>query len=196
MDSPFFIPELRIVPLGRVDSEILDFLALTLPVNIGSGSATVGTAISLQPAYDPLRRQYHSTRLLGKLLETSAGTADKILGVTEGDLFIPILTFVFGEAQLGGKVALISLHRLRQSFYGLPEDKRLLYSRAEKEATHELGHACGLVHCHSYDCVMHFSNSIEQVDLKPSLFCGSCEGVLRALDPRSKEPTYHDSRVA
>jgi archaemetzincin len=94
--------------------------------------------------------------------------------VTDLDLFIPIFTFVFGEAQVGGGVALMSTHRLHQEFYGLPEDTRLLFARAEKEAVHELGHTYGLAHCRSFDCVMHFSNSVEQVDLRPGDFCQSC----------------------
>jgi archaemetzincin len=94
--------------------------------------------------------------------------------VAEPDLFIPILTFVFGEAQLGGTASIISIARLRQSYYGLPEDQALYYHRAEKEALHELGHTLGLIHCPSYECVMHFSNGIEEVDLKGDRYCPSC----------------------
>ena len=130
--------------------------------------------LSPDPAYDPLRRQYHSTLLLTQLEQERGSLFPKILGVTEADLFIPILTFVFGEAQLGGTSAILSLARLRQGFYGLPEDAGLLYHRAEKEALHELGHTAGLVHCPDYGCVMHFSNSVEEVDLKGDRFCRAC----------------------
>jgi archaemetzincin len=102
----------------------------------------------------------------------------KILGVTEVDLFIPIFTFVFGEAQVGSSLALTSTHRLQQQFYGLPEDRESLFARAEKEAVHELGHAFGLPHCRSFDCVMRFSNSVEEVDLKACNFCQLCEAKL------------------
>jgi archaemetzincin len=94
-------------------------------------------------------------------------------------LFIPIFTFVFGEAQLGGRAALVSVRRLRQEFYGLAPDKAMLYARAEKEVLHELGHTLGLVHCRSFECVMRFSNSIEEVDLKSSDFCESCGALAR-----------------
>jgi archaemetzincin len=72
----------------------------------------------------------------------------------------------------------MSTRRLHQESYGLPEDTRLLFGRAEKEAVHELGHAYGLAHCRSFDCVMRFSNSVEQVDLKPGHFCQLCEAQL------------------
>ncbi|HXG93242.1 MAG TPA: hypothetical protein VNN73_12900 [Blastocatellia bacterium] len=102
----------------------------------------------------------------------------KTLGVADVDLFIPIFTFVFGEAQLAGRAALISVHRLRQQFYGLPEDERLFYERCEKEAVHELGNVFGLAHCKRFDCVMRFSNSIEMVDIKTNSFCATCAGLL------------------
>jgi archaemetzincin len=73
----------------------------------------------------------------------------------------------------------MSTYRLRQQFYGLPADPRLLFARAEKEATHELGHAYGLKHCRSFDCVMRFSNSVEEVDLKACNFCQLCEAGLQ-----------------
>lgn len=178
MDSSLPVPEIKLVPIGTVDAELLEYLALTLSGNFGLRCDELRAGINPQLSYNPNRRQYNSTSLLLRLSALDlAGT--KVLGVTEVDLFIPILTFVFGEAQLGGGAALISTHRLDQQFYGLPPDKDLLLTRAEKEATHELGHAYGLAHCMSYDCVMHFSNSVEQVDLRPSVFCPPCHRMLR-----------------
>jgi archaemetzincin len=172
-------PEIKIVPVGTVDQNLLDYLALTIPGSFDASCNTSTVTVDTQDAYHPSRRQYHSTQLLARLLELNLAEGTKLLGVTEVDLFIPILTFVFGEAQLGGRVALISAHRLHQQFYGLPEDKKLFYSRCEKEANHELGHTRGLTHCHSYDCVMHVSNSVEQVDLKRSSFCVTCDALMR-----------------
>lgn len=168
------VREIKIVPVGSVDQNVLDYLALTISGNFSAGCHNLGVTLDTQDAYHPTRRQYNSTKLLARLLELNLGEGQKLLGITEVDLFIPILTFVFGEAQLGGQVALISAHRLRPQFYGLPEDKKLFYSRCEKEAKHELGHTYGLTHCRSYDCVMHVSNSVEQVDIKPSTFCAAC----------------------
>jgi len=169
------VPEINIVAVGTVDHDMLDYLALTISASFDTCCQSLGVTLDTQGAYDPARRQYNSTQLLVKLLEVNLPRESKMLGVAEVDLFIPIFTFVFGQAQLGGRVALFSAHRLRPQFYGLPENKQLLYSRCEKEANHELGHTCGLAHCRSYDCVMHVSNSVEEVDLKPSSFCSTCD---------------------
>jgi archaemetzincin len=96
------------------------------------------------------------------------------LGVTDLDLYIPVLTFVFGEAQLAGGRAVVSTLRLRQEFYGLPADPELLGERLLKEALHELGHTYGLRHCPDYTCVMSSSNGVERIDLKSAEFCPTC----------------------
>ncbi len=97
-----------------------------------------------------------------------------MLGVTEQDLFIPMLTFLYGQAQLGGRAAIVSLARLRQEFYGLATDDPLLRLRASKEALHEVGHTFGLVHCRDERCVMAASTGIERVDSKRGEFCRPC----------------------
>lgn len=170
--------EIRIVPIDDVDGELLEYLALTLPGSFAVPGVVLAETLDPRPSYNATRRQYHSTDLLARLRKFNNGEGQKILGVTEVDLFIPIFTFVFGEAQVGGSLALMSTHRLGQQFYGLPEDRELLFIRAEKEATHELGHAFGLPHCRSFDCVMRFSNSVEEVDLKDCKFCQLCEAKL------------------
>jgi archaemetzincin len=169
---------INIVRIGAVDRDILDYLALTMPDNLGVQCAISDALLDPRDAFDSKRRQYNSTRLLLKLLEIDSDRCGKTLGVADVDLFIPVLTFVFGEAQLGGRAAVISTQRLRQQFYGLPEDDALFYGRCEKEAVHELGHAFGLAHCRSNSCVMHFSNSIEQVDLKEAALCETCRAAI------------------
>jgi archaemetzincin len=166
--------EIQIVPVGSVDQDILEFLADTLGETIDARCVVSSRAVDPTGAFNAARRQYNSTQILSKLLERVNSNAGKLLGVADVDLFIPVLTFVFGEAQLKNRAALMSVHRLRQQFYGLPADERLFYERCEKEAVHELGHAFGLVHCKNFECVMHFSNSIEQVDLKTSMLCQNC----------------------
>ena len=172
--------EIRIVPVGAVDRNLLEYLALTLPDRFGRPCVEVSVHLDTADSYDRKRQQYHSTLLLARLRQAGGADGARILGVTDLDLFIPIFTFVFGEALVGGCAALISTRRLRQEFYGLPPDTRLLFARAEKEAIHELGHAFGLAHCRSFDCVMRFSNSVEQVDSRPDHFCLSCEATLES----------------
>lgn len=136
-------------------------------------------AIDLHPCYVPGREQHHATLVLAALLRHRPDPAAKMLGIVPVDLFVPVLTFVFGQAQLDGPGAVVSTYRLRSEYYGLPPDEGTLLERTIKECVHELGHAFGLVHCDSYDCVMHASASVDEVDLKRSAFCGRCALLLR-----------------
>ena len=143
--------------------------------------ATVRTMPSIPvPAgsYEARRNQYYSTKILKELLGDVPQDALKLLGVTDMDLCIPILTYVFGEAQVGGTAAVVSIARLRQEHYGLEPDRSLLRERLRKESLHELGHTFGLVHCPSRDCVMYLSNTVVDVDTRGRDFCRGCETVV------------------
>ncbi len=140
---------------------------------------TLESTINPEDFYDPTRNQYHSTKILKAMLDELPSDALKMIGITSSDLFIPILTFVFGEAQLDGKVGIVSLARLQQEFYGLPPNQALLRRRLSKEITHELGHTFGLIHCSLRECVMSVANNIADVDAKGSSFCESCRELLR-----------------
>jgi archaemetzincin len=166
-----------LVPVGPVDPAFLDFLALVLPESVGIPFRIHPRALPVDAAYEPLRGQWNAARILEELDRLEEGKeAWRVLGVADLDLFITILTFVFGLAHLGARLALVSLHRLRNEFYGLPPNPELLLARLEKEAMHELGHTARLVHCPDYACVMHFSNAVEEVDLKEARFCPTCRG--------------------
>ena len=137
--------------------------------------------LDLGASHAPERQQYHATLLVAGLLRHLPEPHCKIVGVTAVDLFIPVLTFVFGQSQLDGPGAIVSTHRLHPEFYGLPPDDGLLLERAIKETVHELGHAFGLVHCSDYRCVMHASTHVGEVDLKEAVLCGACRGKVRVL---------------
>jgi len=130
-------------------------------------------------AFDANRGQYGSIAVLEMLLRRCPEDAAKLLAVTERDLFIPVLTFVFGHAQLGGRVGVVSLARLRQEFYGLAPDREVLLERAHKEALHETGHLFGLVHCAERRCAMSLATNVRQIDSKDDGFCPQCEARLR-----------------
>jgi archaemetzincin len=130
-------------------------------------------------AYDAGRRQYASLAVLETLARACPPDAAKLLAVTTRDLFIPVLTFVFGQAQLNGRVGVVSLARLRQEFYGLPPDPGALLERARKEALHETGHLFGLIHCNDPACAMSLSTGVRQIDRKDASFCKPCAGRLR-----------------
>jgi archaemetzincin len=111
-----------------------------------------------------------------------------LLGIIDEDIFIPELNFVFGVADMIGDAAIISLSRLRQEFYGLSPDRDLFLTRAAKEAIHEIGHTCGLVHCTDPLCIMYFSNSLVDTDKKGPDFCPYCKKrLLRTAGSLEKE---------
>jgi archaemetzincin len=129
-------------------------------------------------AYDADRGQFGSSVILQRLLQRIPSDALRVLALTERDLFIPMLTFVFGQAQLSGRVALVSFARLRQEHYHFPPDPALLLDRGRKESLHELGHSFGLTHCPMPACVMSLCATIQQVDRKSTLFCADCRALL------------------
>jgi archaemetzincin len=131
-------------------------------------------------AFEATRGQYNSRILLALLLRDLRPHCSRVLGVAGVDLFVPVLTFVFGEAQLAGRAAVVSLHRLGPELYGLPPDPALLRERLAKEAIHELGHTYGLLHCRRGRCVMASSTYVEYVDLKSHRLCDSCRGEMAA----------------
>jgi archaemetzincin len=126
-------------------------------------------------AYNTFRGQYNSSKILSRLVEKHPPDAAKILAITNIDLCTPILDYVFGAAQLNGKTAIVSTHRLRPEFYNKPANEKLLLERTLKEALHELGHTFGLVHCLHYECAMHFSPNVKDIDNKKSSYCPSCK---------------------
>lgn len=150
-----------------------DALAMGLSRVFRAPCRVVDERLDYLSAFDPGRGQYYSTEILRRL-QPLAENGVRVLGVTELDLFVPVLTFVFGEAQLDGPCALVSFHRLREEFYGMPARADLLAERLLKEAVHELGHTFGLRHCFDWQCVMASSHAVEFLDVKEAEFCRRC----------------------
>jgi len=142
------------------------------PVNIREGH------IDLSEFYDPVRRQYNGNTLLKQVDSISVPDSLKTLGLFNVDLFIPILTFIFGQAFLGGRSGIASLYRLSNERYGMMPDNWLFLDRFQKEVIHELGHTFGLIHCHAPTCVMRSGTYVEDIDLKDQHFCPKCRVAL------------------
>lgn len=166
---------IHLLPIGEVDRRLLETLRTKLAKQARVPCEILPQDLSPEFAYHAERQQYHSSEILARMQEYIRPGCWRLMGITSVDLYIPILTFVFGEAQLGGKCALVSTHRLRQEFYGLPPDENILMARSVKECIHELGHTVELTHCDDYRCVMASSHSVEWIDLKDSFFCRDCE---------------------
>lgn len=172
---------LRLVPIYcGAEARMLDPLGTLLGHVFAMRTEQHPPRFDPEIAYDASRGQYNSRALLRQLLTEAPTPGDRVLGVTTLDLFIPVLTYVFGEAQLGGPVAIVSLHRLNTTMYGLPPNDALLYDRLVKEAVHELGHTFHLLHCRDQLCVMASSTYVEGIDLKTAQFCERCRAALRS----------------
>ncbi len=171
---------LHLLPIGSVNHALLRDLGPALEEAFGVTCSTLPARLDPEPAFHGERQQYHSSEILRHMRSFLTPDSWRVLGVAEVDLYIPILTFVFGEAQVGGPCALISTYRLRQEFYGLPFDLEILQQRIIKEAVHELGHTVNLTHCDDYRCAMASSHAVEWIDLKESKLCTSCRRVARS----------------
>ena len=168
-----------ILRTSNVDAGLVERVQENLKTAFPNAECTLinETFPSVKDSLDRERNQHRSDVILNALANLAKGTRDfdYVLGIVDADLFVPPLSFVFGQAKSPGRVALISLHRLRPEFYRRKADGDALLERCTKEAVHELGHTLGLGHCSNPFCVMHFSNSIFDTDRKQSLFCNKCQ---------------------
>lgn len=167
-----------LVAFGIIDPPLLEALAEGLERTFRYPVTPLDPMPEPAFAYDERRGQYSSVLVLRTLLDRVQPATLRVLGVTSKDLFIPMLSFVLGQAQLNGQVAVISLARLQQQFYGFMPDPELLRARGVKEAVHEIGHTFGLTHCADIRCPMSLSNNVQHVDVKGPALCAACAAIL------------------
>jgi archaemetzincin len=165
---------LHLLPIGNVNDGMLKDLCPAVEETFRVPCKVLPVRLDPESAFHGERQQYHSSEILQGMQSFLTQESWRLLGIASVDLYIPILTFVFGEAQIGGPCAVVSAHRLRQDFYGLPPDEELLRQRLLKEAVHELGHSLALTHCNDYRCAMAPSHAVEWIDLKESTLCVAC----------------------
>ncbi len=165
---------IALVPIGDTDISLLESLRTPLEEIFGQKIHIANKVQLPKESWHSDRRQYLASSILA-VLPSPSSSVDRVLGVVDVDLFAQGLNFVFGQADVTGRRAVISLYRLRQEFYGLPRDEDIFRQRVIKEAVHELGHTYGLGHCPNPACVMHFSNTLSDTDLKEWKFCSLCQ---------------------
>ena len=166
-----------ISPIGKRDDELIELIGAEIESVFGHKTETIPLLDSVDFAFDPVRKQYHSTPILEKLSELAPSQAMKVLGIVHDDLFIPILTHVYGEAQLGGRACMVSTCRLKEGL-SLSGSRDAYQRRVVKEAIHELGHAFNLRHCRDSACIMHYCHTVEDVDRKIDQLCRYCKVLL------------------
>ncbi len=139
-------------------------------------------SLDISDFYNPSRRQYDANKLLKMISQNAPDDAMKVIGMVRVDLYIPILTYIFGQAALNGYTGVASLYRLRNEHYGLEPDYELLIDRFSKVIIHELGHTFGLIHCSNPVCVMRSSTYVEDLDQKNKQFCYRCRAELNRIE--------------
>lgn len=174
---------ISVVAIGDVENFILEYISRSISPTFKIKSRVERKCVSIEDVKEFVYgEKFNSTGLLKFLFDRLSRGIQRLLALTEADLYSPIFSNFYGEAQLNGRCALVSLYRLKQEYYNLKPDHELFLSRVEKVAIHELAHTFGLVHCLDRNCVMHASNNIIDTDSKSNAFCPSCSEVLLTLE--------------
>jgi archaemetzincin len=172
------LPPITLISFGYWDHAFLKTLGenvsreLNVKIHIKEGH------LDVSDFYDANRRQYNANDMLQQIETYYSTNETKTLGLFNIDLFIPIFTYIFGQAYLGGRSGIVSVFRLNNERYGMEADDKLLMERSSKEVIHELGHMLGLIHCYDTDCVMHSGSYVEDIDQKSGSFCDECRSKL------------------
>ncbi len=142
---------------------------LTSPVSNEEKRRTQRDVVSLiDPAKELLKNERTNDR---------SEKIDLIFVVTNQDLFARGTNYIFGIANRELGIAVLSIKRLSSWVEGLTPIR--IQERILKEAAHETGHLLGLDHCPNSNCLMSFSNNLEQVDQKLPILCEDCIPKLR-----------------
>jgi archaemetzincin len=172
-------PIISILPLDEIYRSVLEHIGDSLRRGLGVRYRILPVEdIATHTPELLYQGKYNSTGVLLYIAKRMPGKSLKVLAVSQLDLYSPIFSHLYGEAQLKGEAALMSLYQLRQEFYHLEADSEVFLSRCEKEALHEMGHTFGLMHCKERNCVMYPSSTIADTDIKSSTFCQVCTRLL------------------
>lgn len=163
-----------VIPVGDVPENTLQVIAEYITGRFKLTTQILPPLEQPEYAFDERRLQYNAGIIIEAMEAMQFGNHDKVIGVLNKDLFIPIFTHVFGEARQGGKCGLVSLFRLMKNPDGSTPTKSLLDKRAVKVALHELGHLLDLLHCEHKKCLMHFSGGVDEVDNMSLELCEYC----------------------
>jgi len=163
---------------GEFDTILLEEIAVEVMHEFNHQVTIINNAFDLRRFYNNERRQYEANYLLKEIEGIDFPNAIKKIGLFRVDLYIPILTYIFGQAKFKGNAGLASIYRLKNESYGIDNDEVLAQNRFKKVIIHELGHTFGLVHCLVPNCVMRPSTYVEDIDQKTHHLCVNCKSML------------------
>jgi archaemetzincin len=176
------LQNITLISYGYFEENFLNMIAEAVHNEFLSSVNVKEGHLDLSEFYDPIRRQYNGNRLLKEVDSFFATDSNKTIGLFNVDLFIPILTYIFGQAFLNGRTGIASRYRFSNERYGIDADDRFILERFKKEVIHELGHTFGLIHCHNPTCVMRSSTYVEDIDQKSANLCSRCRGEIGKLN--------------
>jgi archaemetzincin len=168
-----------VIPFGEVPELALKIIAAHISGYFNLSADILPPLENPEFALDERRLQYNAALIIKEFESKSSIDYEKVVGVLNQDLFVPIFTHVYGEARQGGKFALVSLFRLNKNPDGSSPPSSLYYERAAKVALHELGHLFNLFHCEEKQCLMHYSGGLEDLDASPFYLCRYCSTYLK-----------------
>ena len=172
-------PSIALTKMGRIPYTALRVIAANLQTLLEASVEMLPAMAIPEEAFQRHRCQYDAGLVLKYLSRFSFPNHSRLLAITDVDLCTPIHTFVFGEAQLGLSLAIVSDFRLKHREDGIMASEGTYYERLAKVALHEIAHTFSLYHCETPKCLMRFSYGLSHLDELDIFFCERCSFVLR-----------------
>lgn len=172
-------PSIALIGMGRIPQTALRVIAANIQTILDVPVEMLDAMAIPEEAFQTHRSQYDAGLVLKHLAQFSFPNHSRILAITDVDLCTPILTYVFGEAELGLKRGIVSDFRLKYREDGMPASESVYYERLAKVALHEIAHTLSLYHCETPKCLMRMSPRLCHLDELDIIFCKRCSFVLR-----------------
>ncbi|MFH2037415.1 MAG: archaemetzincin [Candidatus Zixiibacteriota bacterium] len=163
-----------VVPLGEVEFMLVNRLATNIGPIFGRSVDILKGMKMPEESFNVIRNQYYASIIQAKLERVKANPREIIIGICEEDIYLPDEAWVIGNSDDVLGTSVVSLFRIRQEFYGLPENDNMVYSRLFKQAVHHLAHLFELPSCKNAKCINYFSQEMFDIDNKSEKFCDIC----------------------